>query len=71
MRLKVEKWMTSFLNHMMSAKELEAEGMMVRCLAKPKKPMPTFYKCTMTNPHCAKRPDEILENEDEQIIKFC
>jgi hypothetical protein len=23
------------------------------------------------NPHCAKRSDEILENEDEQMSKFC
>ncbi len=74
MTLDAQKWMASLKKApppKKSAKELEAEGMMVRCLAKPKKPMPTFYKCTMTNPHCAKRPDEILENEDEQIIKFC
>jgi hypothetical protein len=25
----------------------------------------------MINMHCAKRTDEILENEDEQMIKFC
>jgi hypothetical protein len=37
----------------------------------PKKPMPPDYKHTMMNPHCAKRSDEILENEDEQILKFC
>jgi hypothetical protein len=33
--------------------------------------MPSDYKCTMINLHCAKRSDEILENEDEQMIKFC
>jgi hypothetical protein len=36
-----------------------------------KKPMPSDYKHTMMNPHCAKRSYEILENEDEQMIKFC
>jgi hypothetical protein len=25
----------------------------------------------MMNPHCAKRSDKILENENEQVIKFC
>jgi hypothetical protein len=25
----------------------------------------------MMNPHCAKRSDKILENENEQMIKFC
>jgi hypothetical protein len=25
----------------------------------------------MMNLHCAKRSDEILENEDEQMLKFC
>jgi hypothetical protein len=29
------------------------------------------YKCTMMNPHCAEMSDEILENEDEQMSKFC
>jgi hypothetical protein len=54
-----------------SAKELEAEGKMLRCLAEPKKPMPSDYKRTMTSPYCAKRSYEILENEEEQMIKFC
>jgi hypothetical protein len=54
-----------------SAKELEAEGKMLRYLAQPKKPMLSDYKLTMINPHCAKSSDEILENEDEQMIKFC
>jgi hypothetical protein len=34
-------------------------------------PMPSDYKCTMQNPQCAKRSDEILENENEQMLKFC
>jgi hypothetical protein len=55
----------------MSAKELEAKGKMLRCLAQPKKPMSSDYKHTMMNPHCGKRSDEIFENEDEQMIKFC
>jgi hypothetical protein len=25
----------------------------------------------MQNPQCAKRSDEILENENEQMLKFC
>jgi hypothetical protein len=33
--------------------------------------MPSDYKRTMMNRHCAKRSDEILENEDEQMSKFC
>jgi hypothetical protein len=33
--------------------------------------MPSDYKCTMQNPQCAKRSDEILENKDEQMLKFC
>jgi hypothetical protein len=53
-----------------SAKELEAEGKMLRCLVEPKKPIPSDYKRTMWNPHCAKRSDEILVNEDEQMLKF-
>jgi hypothetical protein len=32
--------------------------------------MSSDYKCTMQNPHYAKRLDEILENEDEQKLKF-
>jgi hypothetical protein len=32
--------------------------------------MPSDYKCTMQNPQCAKRSDEILENKDEQMLKF-
>jgi hypothetical protein len=53
-----------------SAKELEAERKMLRYLTEPKKPMPRDYKRTMQNLHCAKRSDEILHNEDEQILKF-
>jgi hypothetical protein len=74
MRLDVQKWMTS-LNKApppkKSTKELEAEAKMLRCLVEPKKPMPSDYKCTMQNPHCAKWSDGILENEDEQMLKFC
>jgi hypothetical protein len=54
-----------------STKELEAERKMLRCLTELKKPMPRDYKRTMQNLHCAKRSDEILHNEDEQILKFC
>jgi hypothetical protein len=36
-----------------------------------KKTMLLDYKCTMMNPHYVKRSDEILENEDEQMSKFC
>jgi hypothetical protein len=32
--------------------------------------MMSDYKRTMHNPHCEKRSDEILENEDEQMLKF-
>jgi hypothetical protein len=52
------------------AKELEAEAKMLRFLAEPKKPILSDYKCTMQNPHCVKRSDEILQNEDEQMLKF-
>jgi hypothetical protein len=68
MRLDVEKWMTSLKKvppPKKFAKELEVEGKMLRCLVEPKKPMTSDYKCTMQNPHCAKRSDGILENEDE------
>jgi hypothetical protein len=51
--------------HKKSTKELDVKGKMLRCLAEPKKPMPSHYKRTMHNPHCAKRSNEILENEDE------
>jgi hypothetical protein len=47
MRLKVEKWMTSFkktLTPKKSVEVLEAEGKMLRYLAEPKKPMPSDYK---------------------------
>jgi hypothetical protein len=54
-----------------STKELEVEGKMLRCLAQSKKIMSSHYKCTKMNLHCAKRSDEILENEDEEMIKFC
>jgi hypothetical protein len=53
-----------------STEDLEVEGKMLRCLAKPKKPMSSDYKRTMMNLHCAKRSDNILENEDEQMSKF-
>jgi hypothetical protein len=53
-----------------STKELEAECKMLRYLAEPKKSMPSYYKCTKQNLHCAKRSDEILQNEDEQMLKF-
>jgi hypothetical protein len=67
-RLEVEKWMASFKKTptpKKSAEDLEAKGKMLRYLAEPKKPMLLDYKCTMMNPHFAKRSDEILENEDE------
>jgi hypothetical protein len=62
-RLEVEKWMTSFKKTptpKKSVEELEAKGRMLRCLTEPKKLMSSDYKCTMMNPHCAKRSDEIL-----------
>jgi hypothetical protein len=74
MRLEVEKWMASFKKTVTPKKSIEdpeAEGKMLRCLAEPKKPMSSDYKRTMMNPHCVKRSDEILENEDEQMSKFC
>jgi hypothetical protein len=73
MRLDVKKWMASLKKApplKRSTKELEVKGKMLRCLAKPKKLMSLDYKCTMQNPHCAKRSAEILENEDEQMLKF-
>jgi hypothetical protein len=33
--------------------------------------MSSDYKHAMMNPHCVKRSDDILENEDEQMSKFC
>jgi hypothetical protein len=72
-RLEVEKWMASFKKTptlKKSAEDLEVEGKMLRCLAEPKKPMLSDYKHTMMNTHCAKRLDEILENENEQLSKF-
>jgi hypothetical protein len=72
-RLDVEKWMASIKKTPTPKKfieDLEAEVKMLRCLAEPKKPMSLDYKYTMMNPHCAKRSDEILENEDEQMSKF-
>jgi hypothetical protein len=39
------------------AKELEAKAKMLRCLAEPKKPMPSDYKRIIQNLHCAKRSD--------------
>jgi hypothetical protein len=73
MRLDVQKWMASLKkapSPKKSAKELEAEGKMLRCLAEPKKPMLSNYKRTMQNPHCIKRSCEILENDDKQMLKF-
>jgi hypothetical protein len=72
-RLDVEKWMASIKKTptpKKSIEDLEAEVKMLRCLTEPKKPMSLDYKYTMMNPHCAKRSDEILENEDEQMSKF-
>jgi hypothetical protein len=54
-----------------SAQELKAKAKMLRCLAEPKELMPSDYKHTIQNPHCANRSDEILENEDKQMLKFC
>jgi uncharacterized protein YceH (UPF0502 family) len=51
-------------------KDLEAKAKMLRCLAEQKKTIPSDYKHTMMNLHCAKRSDEILENEDEQMNIF-
>jgi hypothetical protein len=73
-RLDVKKWMASFKktpNPKKSIEYLEAEGKMLRCLAEPKKSIPSDYKCVMMNTYCAKMSDEILDNEDEQLIKFC
>jgi hypothetical protein len=44
MKLEVEKWMACFKKtptSKKSAKDLEAEGKMLRCLAEPKKLMPS------------------------------
>jgi hypothetical protein len=74
MILEVEKWMSSFKKTptpKKSAEDQEAKGKILRCLAEPKKPMPSDYKHTMMNTHCAKRSDKILENEDKQLCKFC
>jgi hypothetical protein len=57
-RADVEKWMAGFKKApplKKSAKELEAECKMLRSLAEPKKPLPS---------------DEILQIEDEQMLKF-
>jgi hypothetical protein len=73
-RANVGKWMAGFKKApppKKSAKELEAEHKMLRSLAEPKKPLSSDYKRTMQNLHCAKRLDEILQNEDEQMLKFC
>jgi hypothetical protein len=53
-----------------STTELEAERKMLRYLAQPEKPMCSDYKHTMQNPHCAKWSDEILQNQDEQMLKL-
>jgi hypothetical protein len=60
MRHEVEKWMTSFKKTSTLKKfveDLEVEVKMLRCLAEPKKPMPSDYKCTMIILHCAKCSD--------------
>jgi hypothetical protein len=69
----VDKWMVGIKKApppKKSTAELEAECKMLRCLAQPKKPMCSDYKCTMQNLHCTKRSDEILQNQDEQMLKF-
>jgi hypothetical protein len=74
MRLEVEKWMASYKKTSTPKKyveDLEAKVKMLRCLAEPQKPMLSDFKRTVMNPHCAKRSDVILENEDEQMSKFC
>jgi hypothetical protein len=74
MRLNIQKWMACLKKApppKKSSKEQEVRGKILRCLAEPKKPMPSDYKCTMQNLYCAKRSDEILENEGEQMLKFC
>jgi hypothetical protein len=43
---------------------------MLRSLAEPKKPLLLDYKRIIQNLHCVKRSDEILQNEDEQMLKF-
>jgi hypothetical protein len=73
-KVNVDKWMAGFKKAQPSkkfAKELEDERKMLRSLAEPKKPMPSDYKYIMQNLHCAKRSDEILQNENEQMLKFC
>jgi hypothetical protein len=73
-RADVEKWMVGFKKApplKKSTQELEVERKMLRSLVEPKKPLPLDYKCTMQNLHCAMRSDEILQNEDEQKLKFC
>jgi hypothetical protein len=72
-RADVEKWMLGFKKApppKKSTKELEAKRKMLRSLTEPKKSLPSDYKCTMHNLHCAKRSDEVLQNEDEQMLKF-
>jgi hypothetical protein len=62
----VDKWMAGIKKAPPPKKfvtELEAERKMLRCLARPKKPMHSDYKRTMQNPHCAK-------NQDEYMLKF-
>jgi hypothetical protein len=73
-RVDVEKWMASLKKDpppKKCTKELEVKCKMLRCLAEPIKPMLSDYKHTMQNPHCANRSDEILENKDEQMRRFC
>jgi hypothetical protein len=73
-RLEVEKWIACFKKTPTPKKyveDLEAKGKMLKCLTEPKKLMHSDNKCTMMNPHCVKMLDEILENEDDQMRKFC
>jgi TorA maturation chaperone TorD len=73
-RVDVEKWMASLKKDpppKKCTKELEVKCKMLRCLAEPIKPMLSDYKHTMQNLHCANRSDEIIENKDEQMRRFC
>jgi hypothetical protein len=73
-RADVEKWMANVKKApplKKSVKELEVERKMLRSWVEPKKPLPSEYKHTMHNLYYAKRSDEILQNENEQMLKFC
>jgi hypothetical protein len=71
-RADVEKLMEGFKKAPPPNKsvKLEVECKMLRSLVEPKKPLSSDYKLTMQSLHCAKRSDEILQNEDKQILKF-